>query len=304
MNETGRARKDGRGDRGKPAVESKPGLKSHPRVEPRPGPLPKSGPMPRSGQEPGSGSLARPGSHPRPEPSPKPGSSAKSRARPAGRPASSPKAAAGQSVTVDGRRRRGEANLERILTAASALMARQGYQQTSIRDVARESGLSLAAMYYHFEGKEELLYQIQLRTFGSLLEEQERIAGEGGTAEEKLRRLVCNHLSYLTGHARELKVCTFELESLQGEYYRNIERLRRRYFKLIATLIADLMGEGRNGQNGDLNIRHHTLFTFGMLNWVFMWFDSRRDAPTEKLGNKMVDFVLYGFSGPGTRRGR
>jgi TetR/AcrR family transcriptional regulator len=210
------------------------------------------------------------------------------------------------------RRAKTEDNLGRLLSGAAAQMARRGFEETSIRDVARETGFSLAGMYYYFKGKEELLYKIQDQTFGTLLREQEKLAAGEGAPEERLRRLVCNHLSYLTKHANELKVCTFELESLQGDYYRRIERLRRRYYKLVAALIGDLVGCPRDRAPGDAEVRHLALFVFGMLNWVFMWFDPRRDRPTEELGSRMVDLLLGGLprSRPpasremGARRGR
>lgn len=210
---------------------------------------------------------------------------------------SNPAAPAPKQPPRNGRRSRAksEANLERLLGVAAALMARQGYEQTTIRDVARETGFSLAGMYYYFAGKEELLYKIQERTFGSLLEEQERLVGQGGRPDERLRRLVRLHLSYMADHASELKVCTYELESLQGDYYAKIERLRKRYFKLVAGVIADLMGDVEAGGNDALQVRHTSLFVFGILNWSLMWYDRRRDGSTEKLAERVADFVLRGL---------
>src|SRR6202012_4992101 len=48
--------------------------------------------------------------------------------------------------------RRGE-----ILQAAETCFARQGFHQTTIQDVIRESGLSAGCIYSHFANKEELL---------------------------------------------------------------------------------------------------------------------------------------------------
>lgn len=184
---------------------------------------------------------------------------------------------------------------EQFLAGAAGLMARRGFSQTSIRDVSRETGFSLAGMYYYFESKEDLLYQIQSRTFESLLESQERAVGEGGTPEERLRRLVGNHLSYFTLHFNELKVCTHELQSLRDERYREIQELRRRYYDLTASVIAEVMDvpKGRGMQDG--RVRHATLFIFGMLNWIFMWFDPERDGPAEELGDEMMRLVLRGL---------
>jgi len=194
-------------------------------------------------------------------------------------------------------RTRTEDKLEKLLTVAAALMAKQGYDQTTIRDVGRETGFSLAGMYYYFKGKEDLLAQIQKRTFASLLCEQERVVNDGGSPEEQFRHLVRNHLSFFTRHMNELKVCTFELESVKGEPYDEIERIRRSYFKLTADAVGGLVGQTGKKTDRERRIRHITLFVFGMLNWVFMWFEDDRDNPVDHLADDMVDLVLTGVSG-------
>ena len=187
--------------------------------------------------------------------------------------------------------------LELLLSAAADLMAREGYEKTSIRDVASETGLSLAGMYYYFQSKEDLLYKIQYRTFASLLEEQERSYLEGGSAEEKLRRLIQNHLSFYTGHFNEMKICTFELHSLSGDRYSDVEKLRRRYFRIAAEIVGEILNSGRKRGGGERDIRHYTLFIFGMLNWIFSWYEPERDAPVEDLGEKLVNLALNGLHG-------
>jgi len=176
-------------------------------------------------------------------------------------------------------------------------MANRGYTNTSIRKVAHETGFSLAGMYYYFKNKEDLLYQIQYRTFASLLAEQEQSLNEGGDAETKLKRLVRNHLSYFSHHFNELKVCTFELQSLQGERYREIEMLRRRYFGCLSHVIAEIVGCSDAEAEANQLVRHYTLFIFGMLNWIFMWFDPERDDSIERLGDEMITLVLHGLEG-------
>jgi TetR/AcrR family transcriptional regulator, transcriptional repressor for nem operon len=49
---------------------------------------------------------------------------------------------------------------EALLTAATRLMHVQGYQNTSLDDVLRESGVGKGNFYYHFKSKEDLGYAI------------------------------------------------------------------------------------------------------------------------------------------------
>ena len=49
---------------------------------------------------------------------------------------------------------------ERILQVALELFGRQGYEGTSIRNIADRMGMTKAAIYYHFPSKENLLADI------------------------------------------------------------------------------------------------------------------------------------------------
>jgi AcrR family transcriptional regulator len=54
---------------------------------------------------------------------------------------------------VDGRR-------SQIVRAAAAVLGRQGYAETSLKDVAREAGVAPGLLHYYFESKEELLLEV------------------------------------------------------------------------------------------------------------------------------------------------
>ena len=52
---------------------------------------------------------------------------------------------------------------ERILDVALELFNEQGYEQTSLREIAERVGVTKAALYYHFERKEDILLELHLR---------------------------------------------------------------------------------------------------------------------------------------------
>ena len=53
------------------------------------------------------------------------------------------------SITISGSKRK-------IIDSAQVLFHRQGFQQTSLDDITRESGVTRSNLYYHFNSKEEL----------------------------------------------------------------------------------------------------------------------------------------------------
>ncbi len=52
---------------------------------------------------------------------------------------------------------------ERILDIALELFTTQGYDKTSMRQIAERLGFSKAAIYYHFTGKEDILLALHMR---------------------------------------------------------------------------------------------------------------------------------------------
>jgi AcrR family transcriptional regulator len=52
---------------------------------------------------------------------------------------------------------------ERILDTALELFTTKGYDGTSLRDIAERLGVTKAALYYHFERKEDILLELHLR---------------------------------------------------------------------------------------------------------------------------------------------
>jgi len=189
--------------------------------------------------------------------------------------------------------------LDELLMKAASLIARKGFEATSMRDLAKAIDASLAGLYHYFSSKEDLLFQLQYRTFGSLLEQQQAVAAEPGTPEERFARLITGHLQFYSRHRNELKACTFELESLTGKPYETVEAIRRRYYRLMTSVVADVIdGPSSNGKETRKS-RHATLFIFGMLNWIFMWYEPSRHGTVEQIGQEMRELVLDGL-----RRGK
>jgi AcrR family transcriptional regulator len=60
-------------------------------------------------------------------------------------------------------RSQGPETREKILDVAQELFIRQGYDKTSLRDIAERLEITKAALYYYFERKEDILLELHLR---------------------------------------------------------------------------------------------------------------------------------------------
>jgi AcrR family transcriptional regulator len=71
--------------------------------------------------------------------------------------------------------RRGDETRERILDVALELFNEQGYERTSLREIAERLGVTKAALYYHFKSKEDILLELHLRLHAVGREALERL---------------------------------------------------------------------------------------------------------------------------------
>lgn len=75
------------------------------------------------------------------------------------------------------RARRGSLTRKQILDASLRLFSEKGFARTSVRDIAREAGITDAAIYYHFSSKRDLFEALfEERGIASALSELEQAA--------------------------------------------------------------------------------------------------------------------------------
>jgi AcrR family transcriptional regulator len=185
--------------------------------------------------------------------------------------------------------------LNRILEAATVVIAREGYGKASMRAIATATGVSLAGLYHYFESKEKMLFLIQFRTFSSLLNNlREKLHGVSDPVEQ-LRVMVRAHVSYFAANMAALKVCSHELDSLTGEAYDETRRVRREYYELARSVVDGVLGEV--AENGSLDCRVATMSLFGTLNWLYRWYDPKKDRAPSALANQISTQFLQGVLG-------
>lgn len=83
----------------------------------------------------------------------------------------------------------------RILAVALKLFAEQGYAGTSIRDIAQALGVTKAALYYHFDSKEEILHALTEPVITELRGLAERASADPAPAPERLLEAMVDILS-------------------------------------------------------------------------------------------------------------
>lgn len=185
-----------------------------------------------------------------------------------------------------------DARLQAIVKTAAALFASRGYERTSIRDVAKAAGMSVAGLYYYVRSKEELLYHICSRSFSVLLEALEAELATIRDPRARVHALIRNHLTHFLRDMNEIKVITRELGALRGQHAAEVAVLRHRYYEICRSVLAEL-GTNR------IPLRLAAMSLFGMINWIHMWYRPEVDGGADALAEGMTRVFLDGYSSSG-----
>ena len=188
---------------------------------------------------------------------------------------------------------RHDQKLELILRTSARIFAEKSYHSTSMRDISRATGVSLAGLYHYCKSKEELLFLIQDHCFGRVLERvEERIRGVGDPFE-KLRIFIDNHLSFFAANMAEMKVLSHEAESLAGDLHRKVSTRKEKYAKLARRILRDIQESQPANARIDLTVATYALF--GMMNWIYNWYDPGGKLSVNQLVDNITNLFLHGF---------
>jgi AcrR family transcriptional regulator len=183
--------------------------------------------------------------------------------------------------------------LEFILRTSARIFAEKGYHSTSMRDISRATGVSLAGLYYYCKSKEELLFLIQDNCFGRVHERLQERLQETTVPVEKLRLVIENHLSFFAANMAEMKVLSHEADSLAGEMHEHVSGKKQRYTRLVRRILSEVQAQSNSRQKIDLTVATYALF--GMMNWIYNWYDPRGKLSVNELVDNLTSLFLSGF---------
>jgi TetR/AcrR family transcriptional regulator, cholesterol catabolism regulator len=190
--------------------------------------------------------------------------------------------------------------LGEILAHATEVFYLKGYEGASMRDLSRATGMSLAGLYHYFQSKERLLFLIQKHTFTTIVDALKARLASVADPEQRIRIFILNHLEYFVSNEHGLKVLAHEDESLKNGLGSEIAGIKREYYRICLGLMEDV----RRKHGLDFNTRTAVMSLFGMINWIYTWYNPRVDGNAEALAERMGDIVLNGIvhGGNGRRR--
>jgi TetR/AcrR family transcriptional regulator, cholesterol catabolism regulator len=170
---------------------------------------------------------------------------------------------------------------------AAKVFAKQGYDQTTMQELASTMGLATGALYHYFGAKEQLLRAICDQLMEPLLQRARALVAEPAPAPEQLRALVRLWVTHVIEHRDHMLVFQQERHIIEsGQSWRGVRASRKAFERLLAELLDEARPAGGEGN------RLALLALLGMVNHTAQWYRPRGALSAEQIADGYVDLVL------------
>ncbi|MDR6536313.1 TetR/AcrR family transcriptional regulator [Variovorax soli] len=202
------------------------------------------------------------------------------------RTASSPPARAGKSGAPDTRE-------NQLLAIARRLFARDGYERTSLRDIAEAADITKAALYYYFPNKEALYERVVLESMQSLVDDVSAAVAAESSPTARIRAFMQSSADVFD-LARDRWIAgsrAFREGGRRGQHLAAIA-LRDRYESLLRQCIAEGIA---SGEVRAIDPAIAGRFLLSGLNQMTNWHRPDGRLGVTEVMQQFLDMALYGL---------
>src|SRR3954447_19438502 len=181
---------------------------------------------------------------------------------------------------------------EELTRVAARLFAEQGYQGTSLADLAEELGIQKPSLYHHIASKEDLLWDVAVEGARAFHEGLDAVPAEAPAAE-RIRLALRAHLAVVAAQLDVATVFVREWRHLEGDRHERFVAERRRYEERIRELFR--AGVEESQLRTDLDVATAALLFLSAANWAYTWL--RPGSDTDGLADRLYGALLDGMRG-------
>jgi AcrR family transcriptional regulator len=195
------------------------------------------------------------------------------------------------------RQTKADERYESIIACAEQLIHDRGYHAVSVRDLARAVGIQMSSLYYYFDSKERILFDISRRTMESLIRlTEDAIAEEceAGVAQ-RLMTAVSVGVEFHIHRQAATGVVLSESRKLNGDFFTELRCQLREYENIFRSLINEGI------ETGVFTLTDPAMATYivmSALTRISIWYrqDGRLDAReiAATYSNLLVRMMLAG----------
>jgi GntR family transcriptional regulator of vanillate catabolism len=182
--------------------------------------------------------------------------------------------------------------LGRFIRGAAELFSRNGYESTSTRTLATLVGMEKATLYYHIQGKEDLLYLICKSSIEQLSEDVNAAIDGIQDPQEQLQVWIQAQIVSLLRDQTQHRTALAEARFASPERLAEIIRMRKSYQTRVRSLIEAGQKAGRI--RTDIAAKYLGLMLEGLLDRTVIWYRRSGELSPVELAATFCDLFLTG----------
>ncbi|MDU1321879.1 MAG: TetR/AcrR family transcriptional regulator [Clostridium botulinum] len=183
---------------------------------------------------------------------------------------------------------------EEIIGVALRLIEKNGFQKTSMREIAVLANMGKSSLYDFFKTKDEIVVYAVEKKIEETIQKVHRIISDESSPEQCLRKIMLNHLGVPKQYRTVLMWLNTESDYLEEEYRKRLKAARYAYQDIIKSVIENGVTAGIfRKTNADLMARL-------LINSVIaIIYTSRPSASPEKMLDETINIFLHGIMNDG-----
>jgi AcrR family transcriptional regulator len=149
-----------------------------------------------------------------------------------------------------------------IRRAALRLFAREGYEATSMREIAGAVGIKAGSVYNHFTSKEEILWDL---TQGAMVDLKDQVLsgladlGDQASPAERLRAFIRAHVRFHAENGEKATLVNRQMPGLSTTHYRQVIAMRSEFEQILEAILAE------GAAAGDFNLAQERVTRYALL---------------------------------------
>jgi AcrR family transcriptional regulator len=181
---------------------------------------------------------------------------------------------------------------EVILEKAAHLFRKNGFNATSMRDLAENVGVEAASLYNHINSKAELLQEICFRIANKFTAYMDEIIAADMPAIAKIEAILRFHIKQMIHNYEEVYVSDREWKHLTDPYLSNFKNQRRTHRQRIASIIEEGI---RKNEIKKIDAPTAVLIILHAVSGIESWHRSKEKISGELLEQNMVLILVEGL---------
>jgi AcrR family transcriptional regulator len=187
-----------------------------------------------------------------------------------------------------------DARAQDIYREAARIISDQGFDATSMGDIAETVDLTKGGLYYYIKGKKALLYAIMNFSLDLVEEKVMGTARAEDDPERKVAALLAGYLQLILDEPDAMGILVSEEERLDPSYRPRIVERKRAFAEFLRDSVADLL-KARGGRAGlDPSVVAYSLL--GMMHGVVDWHISDGHLKEAELIEQVRRIALCGLT--------